>query len=198
MGKSDIHVIQTLMKRYDPLLVAAAIGDEGIESGLVADEVTNIKETFKKFDKRAVARAVADFIGDNSVIFSCGGPVCTCPEDGGCGAYTIRADLDNSVYRLGASMSEAIKAVEHAESATAVIGDCGQLGYAGLCFDSVKCHGRQIFVMNKCLSSLYTFDLGEGVIDPVEAIVSIAKTNPALSKRVDAMLQEMEKAGELP
>jgi hypothetical protein len=198
MAKSDIREIQSLMKRYDPLLVAAAVGDEGVESGIVAEEVANIKAAFKKFDRKAVARAVADYIGDNSVVFSCGGPVCTCPEDGGCGAYTIRVDLDNSVYRLGISMSEAIAAIDNPAQASAVIGNGDLLGYAGLCIDTVKCHGQQIFVMNRCRASLYAFDLGEGLIDPVNAMAAIAKPYPALSKRVNAMLKEMEKAGELP
>lgn len=198
MARDDAHEIRTLIKRYDPLLVAAAIGDEGVDSGLVADEVANIKDAFKKYDQKAVARAVADYIDDSSVVFSCGGPVCTCPEDGGCGAFTVRAELDGSVYRLGASLTEAIAALDKAAESTAVVGVGDRVGFAGLCADSVKCFGRQIFVMKRCLGSVYAFDMREELIDPVEAIVKIAGSSATLSKRVTKMVQEMEKAGELP
>jgi hypothetical protein len=197
MSKSELQEIREVMKRFDPLLVAAAIGDTDMRSGIVSEEVANIKTTLKRFDRREVAEAAAEYLGKGSVVFSCGGPVCTCPEDGGCGVYTIRPEIDKSLFRLGTSMVESLSALESNVKAGAVVGVQDRLGFAGLCWESVKCSGQQIFVMHGCLHSLYAFDLSEGMIDPIDAIVTIAKANPGLSKRVSAMVKEMEKAGEI-
>jgi hypothetical protein len=185
------------MKRFDPLLVAAAIGDTDMRSGIASQEVANIKTALKRFDRREVAQAAAEYLGKGSVVFSCGGPVCTCPEDGGCGVYAIRPEIDKSVFRLGTSMIEALSALESNLRAGAVVGVQDKLGFAGLCWESVKCSGQAIFVMHGCSQSLYAFDVGEGMIDPIDAIVTISKVNPGLSKRVTAMVKEMEKAGEI-
>ena len=198
MKKTEGQDIRTLLKRYDPLLVAAARGDEAVTTGVIAEEVTRNKDALKGFDAREVARAAADYLGEGSVVFSCGGPVCICPEDSGCGAFTVRADIDRTVYRLGASMFEAVSELDAVSKGGAVVGVGDRLGYAGLCIDTVQCTGKNIFVMHRCRQSLYAFDIREGVVDPIDAILAIAKDRPPLAKRVQAMIKEMEKEGELP
>lgn len=75
MDKENIEKINEVMKRFDPLLVAVAIGEIGVKSELIQKEVANIKEALKKFDKSEVMAAGADYVGLSSVAFSCGGAV---------------------------------------------------------------------------------------------------------------------------
>ncbi len=94
MDKENIQKINEIMKRFDPLLVNVAIGEIGVKSELIQKEVANIREALKKFNKTEVMTAGADYVGSSSMAFSCGGPVCICPKDVGCGKYTIRTDAD--------------------------------------------------------------------------------------------------------
>jgi len=197
MGKGNVQEIKEVMKRFDPLLVAVAIGEIGVKSKIIDREVANIKAAFAKFEKKLVAKAAADYVNANSIAIDCGGPVCICPENGGCGRYAVRID-ERSVRELGFSVVTAVRDLNKSKGASAVVGVGDKLGYAALCWDTVRCTGKQIHVMHPCLASLYTFDIGEDIIDPVDAILTIAKSNPALSKRVNTMIEAMKKAGELP
>jgi hypothetical protein len=197
MSKEEMQEIKKVMKSFDPVLVSMAIGEIGVNSELVNKEVSSIRSKLKKFDKNAVARAAADYTESSSMVYSCGGPVCTCPEDGGCGKYTIRTDAERSVRELGLSVVTAAKELDNNKLASAVVGTGDKLGYAALCWDTVRCTGKQIYVMHECLASLYSFDIGAEVINPVNAIVTLSKSNPTLYKRVNKMVAEMNKAGEL-
>jgi hypothetical protein len=197
MGKEELQEIKEAMKSYDPMLVAVAIGGIGVKSELIEKEVAGIRKKLKGFDKNQVARVAADYIGSGSMAFSCGGPVCICPEDGGCGKYTIRTDADRSVRELGVSVITAAQELDNNKLANAVVGYGDKLGFAGLCWDTVKCTGKQIYVMHECLASLYAFDIGTNVVNPVDAMLTISKSNPALHKRMSKMVSEMKRSGEL-
>jgi hypothetical protein len=67
--------------------------------------------------------------------------------------------------------------------------------YAGLCEYPVDCTGKQIYVMAKCKSSLIPLDIG-GAIDPIDAILKVAESNPALHKRIRNMVEKMKDVGE--
>jgi hypothetical protein len=198
MGKDDMQAINEVMKKFDPVLVAVAIGGIGVKSGPVAEEVGNIKTALSQFDSKTVTKVAADYINTSSMTFHCGGPVCICPENDGCGKYAIRTDVDRSIRELGMSMVTAARDLDKNLSASAVMGASNKFGYAALCWDSVRCTGSAIYVMSECFSSLYAFDIGKNSINPVDAIQAIAKSKPALLKRVNKMLEEMKKAGELP
>lgn len=197
MEKENMIKIKKVMKRFDPLLVAVAIGEIGVKSELIEKEVANIRDALKEFDETEVTMAAADYVGSGSMAFSCGGPVCICPEDGGCGKYTIRTDADRSVRELGLSVMSAARELDKNKLAGAVVGFGDKLGYAALCWDTVRCTGKQIYVMHECLSSLYAFDIGKNIIDPANAMLTLSKNHPALHKRVSLMVDEMKKSGEL-
>ena len=197
MAKEEMQEIKEIMKSFDPVLVAVAIGEIGVKSKLIDKEVAGIRTKLKKFDKNAVAKVAADYVDSSSMAYSCGVQVCTCPEDGGCGRYSIRTDAERSVRELGLSIVAAARELDENTFASAVIGADNKLGYAALCWDTVRCTGRQIYVMQRCLASLYAFDVGVEVIDSVDAMLTISKSNPALHKRMTKLREDMKKAGEL-
>ena len=197
MGKGNVQEIKEVMKGFDPLLVAVAIGEIGVKSRVIAKEVADVKAAFSKYDKRLVAQAAADYISANSVMIDCGGPVCICPENGGCGRFAIRFD-EKSMREFGFSATTAVQDLKINAGAGAVMGVGDKLGYIALCMDTVRCTGRSILVMYKCGVNLVAFDLLDEIINPVEAIQTIARGNPTLTKRVNAMIDAMKKAGELP
>jgi len=207
MGKDDVQGIKEIMKKFDPALVAIAVREIGVKDEVIVEEVDKIKAELSIFDPKAVAKAAADYVGASSVTFHCGGPVCTCPEDGcggyfiKCGTYGLRADIDRSVREieyLGLSQAAAVQDLDKNRGASAVIGAGGKLGYAALCWDTVTCTGKSIYVMNACMASLYAFDIGSNVIDPADAILAIAKSSPSLFKRATMMIEDMKAKGELP
>jgi hypothetical protein len=71
-----------------------------------------------------------------------------------------------------------------------------RVGPVGKCFDSVVCTGPQIYVMSKCFSNLVTLDIG-GTVSPIDAVLKVAETHPAMHKRVTKMIGKMKEAGEL-
>jgi hypothetical protein len=109
---------------------------------------------------------------------------CIYPE-GGCGPYHIWCD----------HLIHVIHELDKDNRYNVVVSDGLQVGLLGKCWENVNCSGKSIFVMSKCGSSLYSFDIG--VIDPIDAIRKIAETNPLLNKRVDKMIENMKKANEL-
>jgi len=197
MGKGNVQEIKEVMKGFDPLLVAVAIGEIGVKSRVIAKEVASVKAAFSKFDKGLVAEVAAAYINDNSVVFDCGGPICICPENDGCGRFAIRID-EGSIRELGFSFATAVQDLERTSGISAVLGVGDKIGYLAKCMESVRCFGRQILVMHKCSAALFAFDILDEIINPVEAIQTIAKSNPTLTKRVNAMIDAMKKAGELP
>ena len=96
----------------------------------------------------------------------------------------------------GLSQIQAIRELDKVDRANIVIGDGARLGLLDKCLDPVDCTGRQILVMTKCTAALFAFDV-KGMIDPIDAIIKVAESDPVLQRRVKRMVDSMKKAGEL-
>lgn len=73
----------------------------------------------------------------------------------------------------------------------------GYFGNVGLCLEySVNCTGPQVYVMSKCRASLFSLDVG-ATISPVDAVLQVAESHPALHKRITRMVGKMKEANEL-
>ena len=129
------------------------------------------------------------------------------PPDGDCG-YNIHCEPrvipcivelilpGAELEHTGLSQIQAIRELDRVDRANIVIGDGARLGLLDKCLDPVDCTGRQILVMTKCKAALFAFDV-KGTIDPIDAIIRVAESDPVLQRRVKRMVDSMKKAGEL-
>ena len=173
-----------------------------------AIEIDHIKDKLSALEKGAVTEAAKDYYG--IILHGDGGitgtpRVCIklklrCIPSQGClgPIRIISQDLLDELNNLGLILIEAEQILQYNRRANAVIRVGGMPGYAGLCFDSVRCTGNHIWVMNTCMAELYSFDVGiEGVINPADAVLKLSESNPTLHKRVSRMIEDMKNKGEL-
>lgn len=191
---------------------------------VIQKEIETVRASLKEFDRETLTVAVSEAFEIDPAF--CIFPICICPEGGrppdcqwffkichyflgGCNPfhqicfrclYLIPYDQPFpkavDLEHIGLSVTQAIRELDVMDMGSIVIGDGTRLGPLEKCFDPVSCTGRQIWVMSKCTSALFTFDL-KGIKDPVEAIQRIAETDSTLQRRVKRMVDAMKKAGEL-
>lgn len=189
-------VYESIDAESEMALTAMRRAQAELEDEVITAEVSRVKKALDQFDRIAILEAAAEYIGGASFQY-CVSPECICPE-GRCISRIEVGPPDHSIYEIeaaGYAQLNAQKALEINEKANAVIGVASKIGFAGLCIDTVRCFGRQITVMHKCLASLYAFDLHKE--DLVSTILQMAELNPALHKNVSQMVAEMQANGEL-
>lgn len=174
-----------------------------LEMEVITKEIEYIKNELSTVGKNAVTEAIKDIY--DIVLESCVTAVCICPENKctffivcrypeGCGVYAIDIDVKN----LGLTYLEAERTLEFNGRANVVMRVGDKIGYAGYCIDSVKCKGKQIWVMKMCKAEVHSFDVGiEGIINPEDALLKLSKSNPILHRRVGKMIEDMKDKGEL-
>jgi hypothetical protein len=132
-------------------------------------------------------------------LFKIGGcryEICICPEGWPFADFGIEGLDIRELEHVGLSQLKAMRDLDNNKGVSTVVRIGSRVGHVGLCYNPVKCTGRAITIMHKCAVNLYAFDVG-GVIDPVEALLKVAESDPKLHKRINRMVEEMKKADEL-
>lgn len=184
---------------------------------MLKKEVDAVKDALKGIDPGAILEVAEEVIGYEPSEY--GFPICICPEDCESGRYIrvacppmirpicppfigpgcngheiyIAPGIDTiELAKLGEIQVKAAQEIMKDDRVSVAISDGRQFGMLGLCWEDVRCAGRQIWVMSSCLATLVSLDIG-AKIRPMDAIKKIAEMDATLKKRVDKMFSAMKK-----